>query len=97
MHADSALMREPHSVASSCLFVCVFRDLKAGSCSVGDHYLVKVADFKRSKTTSNGIYIQTGSEILPIKWIAPEGLRYQFTIKSDVWGKLLLCLLLYSI
>ena len=83
-----ALTSGPHSVAaSSCLFVCVFRDLKAGNCSVGDHYLVKVADFKMSKTTSNGIYIHAGSETLPIKWTAPEGLRYQFTTKSDVWGK----------
>ena len=73
---------------ANCLFVCVFRDLKAGNCSVGDHYLVKVADFKRSKITSNGTYILTGTEALSFKWTAPEGFsRYQFTIKSDVWGK----------
>ena len=76
-----------HYSASNCLFV-VFRDLKAGNCSVGDHYLVKITDFKRSKITSNGSCILTGTETLLIKWTAPEGfLRYEFTIKSDVWSK----------
>lgn len=66
-------------------------DLAARNCLVGDHYLVKVADFGLSRMIDSDIYNAKEGAKFPIKWTAPEALAFnQFSIKSDVWGKSLL-------
>ena len=71
--------------------VLVYRDLAVRNCLLGDHYLVKVADFGKSIILEEDeeIYIAKKGEKLPVKWSAPETLRSsQSSAKSDVWCKL---------
>ena len=63
------------------------RDLMARNCLVGEHYVVKLADFGRSILMEGDRYTAKQEETLPIRrWTAPETLGYnRFTIQSDVW------------
>ena len=62
------------------------RDLMARNCLVGEHYLIKLADFGHSILMEGDRYTAKQEEKLPIKWTAPEALAYNgFTIQSDVW------------
>lgn len=70
-------------------FFCI-RDLAARNCLVGEHYLVKVADFGLSRLMESDIYNAREGAKFPIKWTAPEALAYnKFSIKSDVWGMMI--------
>ena len=67
----------------------LYRDLAARNCLVGEHFLVKVSNFRLSRLMESDFY-KDHKEMLtkfPIKWTAPEALAYgKFSIKSDVWG-----------
>ena len=66
------------------------RDLAARNCLVGENHLVKVADFGLSRLMTGDTYTAHAGAKFPIKWTAPESLAYnKFSIKSDVWGEIL--------
>ena len=70
------------------------RDLAARNCLVGEHYLVKVADFGLSRLMDSDIYNAREGAKFPIKWTSPESLAYnKFSIKSDVWGT---CIIIHA-
>jgi len=53
---------------------------------VENKFSVKVADFGLSRLTESGFY-KTDDRTLPVKWCAPEVLRYgEYSTKSDVWS-----------
>lgn len=64
------------------------RDIAARNCLYnGRETLLKIADFGLSKLVDeSGQYQDTAASKLPIKWLAPESLRWLiFTKMSDVY------------
>ncbi|EMP31308.1 Rho guanine nucleotide exchange factor 2 [Chelonia mydas] len=56
---------------------CIHRDLAARNCLVGEGNVLKISDFGMSRQEANGVYAsQGGMKHIPIKWTAPEALRY---------------------
>ena len=68
-----------------------YRDLAIRNCLLGKHYLVKVADFGKSRMLqeSQDFFVAEEGEKIATKWSAPEliGLPYHSSTKSDVWCK----------
>nr|XP_054485104.1 tyrosine-protein kinase FRK [Agelaius phoeniceus] len=68
----------------------IHRDLAARNVLVGEHNVYKVADFGLArvfKVENENIYEARTETKLPVKWTAPEAIRYnRFSIKSDVWS-----------
>ncbi|NXU46482.1 FRK kinase, partial [Drymodes brunneopygia] len=68
----------------------IHRDLAARNVLVGEHNVYKVADFGLArvfKVENQNVYEARTETKLPVKWTAPEAIRYnRFSIKSDVWS-----------
>lgn len=66
----------------------VHRDLAARNCLVAEDYAVKIGDFGLTRQLySKEYYKQTGNDVLPIRWMAPEALQDgTFTTAGDVWS-----------
>nr|XP_009491678.1 PREDICTED: tyrosine-protein kinase FRK [Pelecanus crispus] len=68
----------------------IHRDLAARNVLVGEHSVYKVADFGLArvfKVENENVYQARPETKLPVKWTAPEAIRYnKFSIKSDVWS-----------
>ncbi|XP_053919940.1 tyrosine-protein kinase FRK isoform X2 [Cuculus canorus] len=68
----------------------IHRDLAARNVLVGEHSIYKVADFGLArvfKVENENIYEAKPETKLPVKWTAPEAIRYnKFSVKSDIWS-----------
>ncbi|XP_029893685.1 tyrosine-protein kinase FRK [Aquila chrysaetos chrysaetos] len=68
----------------------IHRDLAARNVLVGEHSVYKVADFGLArvfKVENENVYEARPETKLPVKWTAPEAIRYnKFSVKSDVWS-----------
>ncbi|NWV00456.1 FRK kinase, partial [Upupa epops] len=68
----------------------IHRDLAARNVLVGEHGVYKVADFGLARVfqvENENIYESWPESVLPVKWTAPEAIRYhKFSVKSDVWS-----------
>ena len=52
--------------------------------------MIKVGDFGLSRLLREDMYTARQGSKFPIKWTAPEALAFnEFTVKSDVWGKMI--------
>jgi serine/threonine protein kinase len=58
-----------------------YRDLAARNCLVGENYTVKISDFGMSREEHEYV-ITSGKRQIPIKWTAPEALKY-----GKIWGR----------
>jgi serine/threonine protein kinase len=65
----------------------IHRDLAARNVLVGEHRVVKIADFGLARLTVDEEYTASAGSKFPIKWTAPEAANYnKFSTKSDVWS-----------
>ncbi|KMQ86597.1 proto-oncogene tyrosine-protein kinase ros, partial [Lasius niger] len=70
----------------------VHRDLACRNCLISGrnrkNRIVKIGDFGLARDIyTNDYYRMEGKTLLPVRWMAPEALKYQyFTSKSDVWA-----------
>ncbi|XP_067654606.1 uncharacterized protein [Haliotis asinina] len=68
----------------------IHRDVAARNVLLFDNLQCKVADFGLARHLSDadgGVYETTSQAPLPVRWMAPESLRYRiYTTKSDVWS-----------
>jgi fyn-related kinase len=63
------------------------RELAARNVLVGENNIVKITDFGLARAIPNDLYVAKVGAELPIKWMAPEALKFNlFTMKSDVWS-----------
>ena len=87
--SDCKTAEELNSAGFYIALLTLLRDLVAKNCLVSDSLNVKVAGFALSQLIESDIYHSQKQTKVPIKWTAPEALAYdEFSIKSDVWGKL---------
>ncbi|XP_075427627.1 tyrosine-protein kinase Srms [Ascaphus truei] len=65
----------------------VHRDLAARNVLVGDNLICKIADFGLARLLKDDIYSPEKNVNIPVKWTAPEALKYnRYSTKSDVWS-----------
>ena len=55
---------------------CLFSDLAARNCLLGENYVVKVGDFGLARYLRDETYTARTGAKFPIKWTAPEALAY---------------------
>ncbi|XP_029437607.1 tyrosine-protein kinase Fer-like [Rhinatrema bivittatum] len=67
---------------------CIHRDLAARNVLVGEGNVLKISDFGMSRQEEDGVYSSSvGIKHIPIKWTAPEALKYgRYSTESDVWS-----------
>ena len=64
----------------------VHRDLATRNCLVGPNYLVKISDFRMSRSLYDShYYCIHGHAVLPVRWMSVECFYGKFSQKSDVW------------
>ncbi|KMQ83414.1 proto-oncogene tyrosine-protein kinase ros [Lasius niger] len=83
-------------VARGCCYLeeqhFVHRDLACRNCLISgrnrNNRIVKIGDFGLARDIyQDDYYIMEGVTPLPLRWMAPESLKYRkFTSKSDVWA-----------
>jgi len=66
----------------------IHRDLAARNILLGSGFQVKISDFGLSRNNSSQIQgNQTKSDTGPLKWMAPEAIKYRvYSTMSDVWS-----------
>ncbi|XP_070556590.1 tyrosine kinase receptor Cad96Ca-like isoform X2 [Ptychodera flava] len=66
----------------------VHRDLATRNILLGENRICKISDFGLARDVDGSdIYHRTSQGPLPIRWMAPESLKYSIhTSKSDVWS-----------
>lgn len=65
----------------------IHRDLAARNVLIGENNIAKICDFGLARVIEDNEYCPKQGSHLPVKWTAPEALRFgKFSIKSDVWS-----------
>ncbi|XP_041042779.1 muscle, skeletal receptor tyrosine-protein kinase [Carcharodon carcharias] len=66
----------------------VHRDLATRNCLVGEHLVVKIADFGLSRNIYSADYYKANeNDAIPIRWMPPESIFFnRYTTESDVWA-----------
>ncbi|KAM4663708.1 uncharacterized protein O3C94_011993 [Discoglossus pictus] len=66
---------------------CIHRDLAARNVLVGERNVLKISDFGLSRQEEDGVYSSSGGiKHIPIKWTAPEALKYDQTLQPPHTG-----------